>query len=108
MNCLDFDALSRVGRHDVPTLVAAALSQAESIGASGKNLILATAIAFEISQKLRLAVQGIHAPGAERDKMLWPAVSGYSVATLGAAVGTGKLLNLNQEQVLFFFSFILS
>jgi len=43
MNCLDFDAISRMGRHDLPTLVSGLLSVAESADSSGEDLILATA-----------------------------------------------------------------
>jgi 2-methylcitrate dehydratase PrpD len=99
MNALDFDAISSVGRHDVPTLVSTTLALAESVGSSGEDLILATALAFEISLRIRSAVKGIHDPGPEKDKMLWPEVAGYSFASLGAAVGAGKFLNLDQEHM---------
>jgi 2-methylcitrate dehydratase PrpD len=99
MNALDFDALSNVGRHDVPTLIAATVATAERIGASGKELVTATALALEISGRIKSAVLGMHAPGPEAGKMLWPAVNGYSSASLGAAAGVAKLLNLDQVQI---------
>ena len=55
MNALDYDALSNVGRHDVPTLIAATLATAEQIGASGKALVVATALALEISGRIKSA-----------------------------------------------------
>ena len=101
MNALDFDAISSAGRHDVPTLVAAVLSLGESVNASGEALILATALALEISGRLKSAVLGIHAPAPKgsKDQMAWPAVNGYSTASLAAAAGAARLLNLNPEQV---------
>ena len=99
MNALDYDALSNVGRHDVPTLVAATLAVAERIGASGKALTTATALALEVSGRIKSAVLGMHAPGPEEGKMLWPAVNGYSSASLGAAAGVAKLLDLDDDQI---------
>jgi len=99
MNCLDFDAISGIGRHDVPTPVSGVLSVAEGIGASGKDLIVATALGLEVSGRIKSAVEGMHAPGPGEGQMLWPAVNGYSNASLGAAAGVAKLLKLNQEQM---------
>jgi len=99
MNALDFDAISSVGGHDVPTIVSATLALAESTGASGKDLILANALALEISQRLKSATKGIHIPAPEKDKMIWPAVHGYTTAVLGAVAGASKFLNLDKEQV---------
>lgn len=99
MNALDYDALSNVGRHDVPTLVAATLAEAERLGASGKALATATALALEVSGRIKSAVLGMHAPGPEEGKMLWPAVNGYSSAGLGAAAGVAKLLDLDETRI---------
>jgi len=98
MNALDFDALSNVGRHDVPTVIAAVLAAAERAGSSGEELITAAALALEVSGRIKSAVLGMHAPGPEEGKMLWPAVNGYSSATLGAAAGVAKLLSLDASQ----------
>lgn len=99
MNALDFDALSNVGRHDVPTLLAAVIAVAERVGSTGKDLITAAALAIEVSGRIKSAVLGMHAPGPEEGKMLWPAVNGYSSASLGAAAGAAKLLNLAAPQI---------
>lgn len=100
MNALDFDAMS-TAVHDVPSLVAAALAQGESCGTSGENLILATALAFEISARLQSAVAGISpiAEGPDKGTLRWPAVRGYSSTTLAAAAGAGKILGLDQEKM---------
>lgn len=99
MNALDFDALSNVGRHDVPTLLAATLALAEKARTSGEDLVTATALALEISGRIKSAILGMHAPGPEEGKMLWPAVNGYSSASLRAAAGAAKLLNLGKDQI---------
>jgi 2-methylcitrate dehydratase PrpD len=99
MNALDFDPVSSKGGHDVPTLVSAIFAVAESIEASGKDFILATALGIEISQRLRLATKGIRISGYRDAKVLWPDVLGYSTSALGAAAGGGKCLNLNEEQI---------
>ena len=99
MNALDFDAFSSQGIHDVPILISALLPLGERVGASGQNLILSTALALEISGRLKTAVKGIHDPGPNSNKMLWPEVAGYSHASLGVAAGATKLLELNQEQI---------
>jgi 2-methylcitrate dehydratase PrpD len=70
MNCLDFDAISRMGRHDLSTLVSGLLSVAESADSSGEDLILATALALEISGRIKSAVEGVHAQKPTINKML--------------------------------------
>ena len=99
MNALDFDPVSSKGGHDIPTLVSAIFAVAESIGASGKDLILATALGIEISQRLRSAIKGISISEHKDAKVLWPNVHGYSTSVLGATAGAGKCLNLSEEQV---------
>ncbi|HEX76730.1 MAG TPA: MmgE/PrpD family protein [Dehalococcoidia bacterium] len=100
INTLDFDALSRAGLHDTPTVISAPLTQAEAVGASGKDLILATALAFEISGRIKLAAPGGYAASPEQGgKILFPEVGGNSPATLGGAAGAGKLLKLNQGKM---------
>ena len=101
-NALEFDALSRAGRHDAPIIIPAALALAESVHASGEDLILAIALGLEISGRLKLAVGGISTPiaeGPEKGKIRWPRVHGFSVITLGAAASAGKILTLNQKEM---------
>lgn len=100
MNALDFDAISHVGRHDVPTVVSGILALAESVGASGKDLISSAAIAFEISGRIKLAAGSFSTTGSRNDKIPWPEVSAVAEgASLGVAAGGGKILSLNREKV---------
>lgn len=100
MNALDFDAISHIGRHDVPTVISGLLALAESAGVSGRDLILGTAIAFEISGRVKLAAGSLTTTGSKGDKISWPEVSAVAEgASLGVAAGGGKILNLDKEQI---------
>jgi len=99
INALDYDAISSMGGHDVPALVSAILASGELVAASGKDLILATALALEISQRLKSATGGVHTPAPGGHRIVWPAVYGYSASVLAAAAGAGRLLNLDKGQV---------
>jgi 2-methylcitrate dehydratase PrpD len=99
-NALDFDAISHVGRHDTPSIVSATLALGESIGVSGKELILATALAFEISARIKSASGSFSTMGSKNDKIPWPAVSAVAEgASLGAAAGCCKMMGLTQEGI---------
>jgi len=97
INALDFDATSP-GGHDVPGLVGGALAIAESCGASGKDLILAIALSFEISGRIK-GMSPASDDGTERGKLQWPSVNGQSTYALAAAVSAGKILNLSQQKM---------
>jgi len=94
INALDFDAMTDVGKHDVPVIISAAIAVAESIEASGRDLILAIAIGLEISSRLHSDANRIN-PSAQT----WPAVLGSSAASIAAAITVGKLLNLDREKM---------
>lgn len=102
INALDFDALSPAVVHVVPTVIPAVLALAESIGASGDNLILAAALGCETSSRLKPAVADaastIVTEGPEA-KLRQSTVSGFSAVALAAAVSAAKILNLGQEKI---------
>ena len=99
MNALDFDAISQLGRHDVPTLVSGILALAESTDTSGKDLILSAAIGFEVSGRVK-SLAGSMTTGSRNSKIAWPAVSSVAEgASLGVGAGGCKILALNQEKV---------
>ncbi len=90
---LDLDDAHResffhVGVGSIP----AVLALAEKMRSSGKEIITATVAAFEVSIRLALAVnpslrlKGFHTTG--------------TCGTFGGAVGAGKILGLNEEQLL--------
>jgi 2-methylcitrate dehydratase PrpD len=95
INALDYDAMTAIGKHDVPIIISAALPVAESIESSGEDLIAAIAIGLEISSRLHSGADKID-PSAQ----IWPTVLGSSPASIAAAVSVGKLLNLDREKML--------
>jgi|SRR3989339_98778 len=100
MNALDFDAISHVGRHDVPTVISGLLALSESACVSGRDLILGTAIAFEISGRVKLAAGSISTTGSKNGKISWPEVSAVAEgASLGVAAGSGKIMSLDKEKI---------
>jgi len=93
INALDFDAMTDIGKHDVPIIISAALAVAESVGASGQELITSIAIGLEISSRLN--------SGKDRIRIYtpWPSVMGSSSASIAAAIAVGKLLDLDGEKM---------
>jgi len=95
INATDFDAFAG-GGHGPGFIIPGPLAMAEFTGASGKDLILATALAFEIADRVKSAVAVLSSdPGfriRERE--------GYANCNFGAAAGVGKLLHLDQEKMM--------
>ncbi len=90
------------GGHDGTYVIPAILAIAESVGASGKDLILATAIGLEISARLSRAV-GRHNTTPEevrRQRGAARGLTGNAYSNLGAAAGAGRLLKLDKEETL--------
>lgn len=99
MNALDFDALSHIGRHDVPSVISGLLAISESAGISGSDFILGTAIAFEISGRVKSAA-GSLTTGSKNGKVPWPEVSAVAEgASLGVAAGSGKIMSLDKQKI---------
>lgn len=68
------------------TSIAEALAVAERQHATGKDLILATVLGYEMQSRLA-------------DTFRWPGFEQHSAGAVAAAVVTGKLLGLNAEQI---------
>jgi len=97
VNAADYDALPG-GGHTPPYIVPPPLAIAEMTGASGKELILATAIGFEIASRMSLATR-TYLPS---EKPGWgPSTvrTGYAYCNFGAAAGAGKILKFNREKM---------
>lgn len=88
MNALDFDPILPPG-HVTPYVLPTALAIGESIGASGKDLIVATALAHEMSYRIGKAMDYLR--DIKDDKVVPPPVFGYSCTIFGATAGAGKL-----------------
>ena len=77
--------------HGTSPVLSAALPTAEYVGASGRDLLVAHAIGFEVAARVALAVhpehydQGFHVTG--------------TAGTFGAAAAVGRLLGLNAGQI---------
>lgn len=97
INALDMDSMLGT-EHIAPYVISAPLALGESRGASGKDLITAIVLAHEIASRIgRSTREGIF---DKEGKFKLPEVQGYSSAVLGGALGTGKLLKLDEEQLL--------
>jgi 2-methylcitrate dehydratase PrpD len=90
------------GGHDSAYVLPAPLAVAESIGASGRDMILASAIGWEISWRLAKAVlrEAIMFGGAkQQNAMARQGRQGNAYSNFGAAAGAGRLLKLEQEKM---------
>ena len=96
INTIDYDAMMP-GGHAPPYIIPPPLALAESNGASGKDLILATAIGFEIAARISGSLTGgmIFEDGHFR----WAQRSGQGSPNFGAAAAVGKLLKLDQNKM---------
>ena len=103
INAQEYDAIS--GNHDVPILIAASLALVENKRTSGRNLILAIVLGLEISKRILLATSEVDKCSRQiatitgYSPYAFVASRGLSASTFGAAVGAGKILNLNREKI---------
>jgi 2-methylcitrate dehydratase PrpD len=90
------------GGHDGVYVIPAILAIAESVGASGKDLILAIALGLEISARLARAVgrHNITSQAVQRQRSSPPGITGNAYSNFGAAAGAGRLLKLDEEKML--------
>lgn len=96
INALDLDAL--YGTHIPPYVIPSPIAVGESVSASGKLVILSVALGQEVARRLQMATQPTYWP-VNDGKVLYPFVSGHSSGAIGAAVGAGKVLNLDSEKM---------
>lgn len=101
INALDYDPVLPPG-HVSPFVIPPLLALGEQCGASGKDLILATALAHEISTRMGHALRGyrdITEENLKSGKMDMPPVMGYSCCIFGGAAGAGKILRFDQDKM---------
>lgn len=96
INALDFDAVLPPG-HVAPYVLPPALAVAEQLGKSGRELILANAIANEISNRIGKAMD--YTRDTRDGKVSPPAVWGFSSTIFGATAAVARLKGLSPEQV---------
>jgi 2-methylcitrate dehydratase PrpD len=97
------DYISMIASGNEPSYVLPAiLAMAESAGASGKELILATAIGLEISTRLaRATLRQVIDPREVQPKPISHQLKrhGNAYSNFGAAAGTGRLIQLDRTQM---------
>jgi 2-methylcitrate dehydratase PrpD len=90
MHSLDYCPLLPPG-HIAPFVTAAALATAEAKQASGKTLILAVAMAHEVSSRIGVSLDAMRAKEGGKVSQTW----GLGFNMFGAAAGAGKVLGLD-------------
>jgi 2-methylcitrate dehydratase PrpD len=96
INSLDFDTVMP-GGHAPGYIVPPALAMAERTNASGKELLMATAVGFEVAARVARAKPPGMYFDAEKHFHFAPR-EGYATANVGAAAAVARLLQLNQSQ----------
>jgi 2-methylcitrate dehydratase PrpD len=94
MNALDFDPILPPG-HVTPYVLPTALAVGESKGKSGKELILVTALAHEISYRIGKAMDYLR--DIKEGKVVRIPVFGYSSSIFGSVAGVGKLKGFDKQ-----------
>jgi 2-methylcitrate dehydratase PrpD len=98
INTLDFDTVMP-GGHSPGYIVPPALAMAERADASGKELIVATALGFEVAARIARATPPGMFFNAEKRFQLAPR-EGYAKTNIGAAAGAARLLGLSHKQMM--------
>lgn len=98
---LDFSDII-AGGHDGAYVIPTILAIAETVGASGKDVILAVALGLEISARLARAVgrHNITPDAVRRARAHGPSLTGNAYSNFGAAAGAGRLLQLDEHKML--------
>jgi 2-methylcitrate dehydratase PrpD len=96
INAIDYEALSG---HTPPYIIPPPLAMAECNHASGQDLILATAIGLEMTHRIAGAISWAFFGGKDT-KFSWATRSGYASSNFGAAAAAGKIIKLNQSQMM--------
>ncbi|MFI6350084.1 MmgE/PrpD family protein [Streptomyces sp. NPDC050560] len=104
INAMDYSALYGRGGHATPSVLPAILAVAEAVGASGRELILATAIGHELALRLSRGLSPImtveqHPDRPDELDYRWAPTYGFSRFNIAAAAGAGRLLGLDAERM---------
>jgi 2-methylcitrate dehydratase PrpD len=102
MNALDMDGLMFPAGHAPPMVTPAPLAMAEALSLSGKDLIVALSIAYELSIRLGGALsewRWFVADDPDFVRMEMPAVSGMGFCIFAGVAGLAKVLGLDGESL---------
>jgi len=94
----DYEPVALNTAHLIPMVQGAVLPVAEREHATGKELITATAVGYEIAARLAMALNPLIEEREETNNIA--PVQGFSYAALGAAAGAGKILGLDRGELL--------
>ena len=98
MNAMDYDAFEIPPGHFPPFVIPPSLAVAESVGASGKDLMLATVIGHELGSRIGAGLTPQKGRFGENKSMVVLA-SGQSFFIFGGVIAAGKLLNLDSKKM---------
>jgi 2-methylcitrate dehydratase PrpD len=101
INTIDYDPLVIPGVHSPPYIIPPTLAMAEVTEATGKDLILATVIGFEVCGRICGALpEGFSFGEGEKPEFRWSPRWGHAGCNFGAAAGAGKVMGLEQYELL--------
>jgi 2-methylcitrate dehydratase PrpD len=99
-NALDADETFLNSGHFAVPVLSAALAVAERVGTSGRDLITAFELGFEVNARLLISMRVFKVKGEPSNETLEAAeVYGYGWVCVGAAVAAGKILDLDKERL---------
>ena len=95
-NALDFDDthLYAIGHPGSPA-IQSALAAAEMVAASGKDLITATILGYEVSLRIGYAIRSIETEEGRKRVLV-----NFSSVAFGSATSVARLLKLNKEEII--------
>ena len=96
-NSMDADETLLHRSHFACSIALPALAFAEKLGSSGKDLLAASAVGFDIASRVNLALPLYDVSGANEVKMV--RIHGYSAAVFGTTAAVGRLLGLSRKQM---------
>ena len=102
INALDMDGLMFPAGHVPPLVTSAPLAIAEDIAATGKELMTALAIAYELSVRIAGALsewRSFITEGPDTGQIKVPDVHGTGAPIFGGTAAAGKLLKLDREKL---------
>jgi len=102
INAMDFSSLFGRGGHATPNLVPAILAVGESVRAGGADIVRAVAVAHEVALRLSWGmspIMTVHPADDGSQSFSWTTAYGFSRFNIGAAIGVGLLLGLDDAQL---------
>lgn len=96
MNFLDADDTFYNATHFAVFNVAAAIAEAQRLGATGREVIRAVALGYDINSRLELANRKIE---VREGKLHWSSIQGMGYAAFGTAASAGVIAGFDREKM---------